>query len=128
MPYIATEIYMTTEADMQLLMTISDRFQLVRLGVVLTPDFSVPEGNWIEQTHSVTIETPSGERFNSEAVFGLSHFNIRDPQVPIDRRWRVTVRLPQEQKEQIPIGSRVYAPSGLVAVLHKKSQAEQDAP
>ena len=105
------------ETDRELLMTIEDLFQIEHLGLVVVPDFSVPDGKWSDQTHMVTIEPPSGERFDTEAVFGLSHFNIRDPEVSIDRRWRVTVRMPEMLKEQIPIGSKVFTSAEIVATL-----------
>jgi len=116
---------MTAETDIELLLAVVDRFQIDNLGLVLAPDFSVPGGNWSDQTHTVTVESPDGDHFNAEAVFGLSHFNIRDPEVPIDRRWRVTVTMPHTHKDQIPIGSKVFASRHLVAILRKKP-AEQD--
>lgn len=82
---------MTVEPDIKLLFTVADRFQIDHLGLVLASDFSVPGGNWSDQTHAVTIETPDGDCFVAEAVFGLSHFNIRDPEASIDRRWRPRV-------------------------------------
>jgi hypothetical protein len=111
---------MATETEFKLLLIVADRFQIDHLGLVLAPDFSVPGGSWADQTHSVMIETPEGGRFDAEAVFGLSHFNIRDPNVSIDRRWRVTVRIPQVLKEQVPIGSKMYASPHLVATLRNE--------
>lgn len=113
---------MTDESDIKLLLTVADRFQIDHLGLVLAPDFSVPGGNWSNQTHTLTIETPEGDRFDAESVFGLSHFNIRDPEVSIDRRWRVTVRLPQILKEQVPIGCKVFASPSLVDILGNQNQ------
>lgn len=113
---------MTLAPDIKLLLAVADRFQIDHFGLVLAPDFSVPGGNWSEQTHTVTIETPDGDRFVTESVFGLSHFNIRDPEVSIDRRWRVTIRLPQLLKEQVPIGCKVFASSSLVDILKNQNQ------
>ena len=108
---------MTTETNFELLLTVADRFQIDHIGLVLAPNFSVPGGNWGDQTYAVIIETPEGDRFDAEAVFALSHLNIRDPEVTIDQRWRVTVRMPEILKDQVPIGSKVYAPPHLVATL-----------
>jgi hypothetical protein len=114
---------MNPESDIDLLLTVVDRFQIEHLGLVLAPDFSVPDGRWCEQTHPVIVEVPDGRRFETHARLGLSHFNIRDPEVSMDRRWRVTVTLPEACKEQIPIGSRVLAEASLVATLHPKTKA-----
>ena len=114
---------MNSNSDIDLLLTVVDRFQIEHLGLVLAPDFSVPDGRWSEQTHTVIVEVPDGQRFEAKARFGLSHFNIRDPEVSMDRRWRVTVTIPEARKEQIPIGSRVFTGSSVVAALHPKTKA-----
>lgn len=111
---------MNSEAEH--LMTITDRFQIEHLGLVLAPDFSVPDGKWSDQTHRITLESPDGHRFEVDAVFGLSHFNIRDPDVSLDRRWRVTVRMPESLKEQIPVGTKVFASRELVAILRQETK------
>ncbi len=117
---------MSTDQTLQLLLTVEDRFQIEQLGLILAPDFSVPNGAWSDQTDAVTVESSDGKRFTTEALFGLTHFNIRDPEVSIDRRWRVTVTLPSAQRDQVSVGSRVFASPELVASLHKQNQAEQD--
>ena len=114
---------MNSDSDNDLLLTVVDRFQIEHLGLVLAPDFSVPDGRWSEQSHQVIVEAPDGRRFETEARLGLSHFNIRDPEVSIDRRWRVTVTMPEARKEQVPIGSRVFADTSVVAALHPKTKA-----
>ena len=114
---------MHSDSDIDLLLTVVDRFQIKHLGLVLAPDFSVPNGRWSEQSHSVIVEVPDGQRFEAKARFGLSHFNIRDPEVSMDRRWRVTVTMPEARKEQVPIGSRVFTESTVVAALHPKNKA-----
>ena len=114
---------MNSDSDNELLLTVVDRFQIEPLGLVLAPDFPVPDGRWSEQTHPVIVEAPDGRRFETKARLGLSHFNIRDPEVPMDRRWRVTVTMPEARKGQVPIGSRVFAEASVVAALHPRTQA-----
>ncbi|MDA8909178.1 hypothetical protein N9I65_03275 [bacterium] len=116
---------MNSASDSDLLLKVVDRFQIEHRGLLLAPDFSVPDGKWSGQTHPVTVELPDGTRFGTQAQFQLSHFNIRDPDVSIDRRWRVTVSLPDIQKDQVPVGSKVFAGTAIVTALHPKSGAQQ---
>ena len=113
----------TMKSEVDYLLTVEDRFQIEHLGLVLAPSFSVPDGKWSDQTHSVTVEVPDGPPFRAQARFGLSHFNIRDPEVSIDQRWRVKVTMPEIRKEQVPIGSKVFAEATVVSTLHPKREA-----
>jgi hypothetical protein len=89
------------------LLTIADRFQIGG-AVFLRPDFSVPGGRWSARTVSVRIVTPDGQDFETAATFSLSHFNIADPTVSIDQRWRVTVMLPDKLSSDVPVGSKLF--------------------
>jgi len=89
------------------LFTIIDSFVIKGRGVILVPDFSVPESGWLNRTENVRILIPQGNWLDFEAVFGVAHFNIADPDSTIDQRWRVTVRL-EESSEKIPVGSKVF--------------------
>ncbi len=57
---------MTHDPDIDLLLTVVDRFQIEHLGLVLAPDFSVPDGKWSDQTHPITVEAPDGHRVEAE--------------------------------------------------------------
>jgi hypothetical protein len=37
----------------------------------------------------------------------MTHLNIPDPSVSIDKRWRLTVWLTDRTKEDVPVGSRI---------------------
>lgn len=54
---------------------------------------------------------PDGQQYEAMAQFSMSHFNIRDPHVPIARRWRVVVVLPDRTKDELPVGSRILVSS-----------------
>ncbi|MCP5542117.1 MAG: hypothetical protein H7A53_11445 [Akkermansiaceae bacterium] len=108
---------MNLPSDLQLLLVVKDLFQIQERGLVLSPDFSVPGRNWKSRTETVILEIPDGIRFEARAIFQLSHFNIRDPDVSIDRRWRVTVCLPDLKAEEVPVGTRLFAPFEVVAML-----------
>ena len=99
------------------LMTVTERFYLERVGLLLYPDFSVPAAGWHDRQAKITIHPLSGAAFDANAHFHLSHFRITDPKAPMDRRWRVTVRLPDVIAEQVPIGSTVRAPFDLCVHL-----------
>jgi hypothetical protein len=92
------------------LLTVADLFQLTGLGLTFVPDFAVPS-HWRNLKAPARVITPSGEVIETVAQFNATHFNIRDPQVPVERRWRVVVTLPEVQKEQVPIGSKLFVSS-----------------
>jgi hypothetical protein len=93
--------------DQAELLTVEDTSQIGGFGLVLRPDFSVPNGRWAERSGPALVVRPDGERLEVTARFGLSHFNISDPTVSIDRRWRVVLSLPNCTKEQVPVGSKI---------------------
>lgn len=39
-------------------MTIEDRFYIPGVGVILRPNFSVPNGHWVARTESVLVVKP----------------------------------------------------------------------
>lgn len=94
------------------LLTVEDTFSIdcnaVRT-LVIHPDFAVPEGGWQSRTETMMVRRPDGQEFEATAQLELTHFNIRDPQVPLDRRWGVTLRFTHTLKDDVPIGSKVFA-------------------
>jgi len=100
------------------LLTISDYFQLPKIGLVLAPDFSLPRAGWTNFASEVVVERPDGSQLPTTAKFSQTHFLIKDPSVPIDKRWRITVSLPGLTKRDIPIGSKVLvAPEAAARIL-----------
>lgn len=99
------------------LFTVEDSFNIGRGVVVVTPDFSVPDG-WKDRIDSVTVVKPDGERYEATAQFSMSHTLIRDAQVSSDRRWRVVVLLPDRTRDDVPSGSRILvSPEVKAAIL-----------
>lgn len=96
------------------LLTVSDQFQLSGMGLVVMPDFTVPDG-WSDIEETVLVETLDGF-LELSAQFQQTHFKILDITAPVDRRWRIVLCLPTATKEQVPIGSIVY-------VSHKTKHA-----
>src|SRR4029078_11754149 len=86
-------------------LTVAERFQLSS-GLVLLPDFSVPDG-WKPRSETMVIVKPNGESCEATACLTVAHFSIRDPAAPADRRWRLVVSFPTMTKEEVPIGSKV---------------------
>jgi hypothetical protein len=89
------------------LMTIEDRFHIRGVGVTIRSDFRVPNGHWAARTEAVIVVKPDGHNFEAIAKFNLSHFNISDPKVSIERRWRVTIMFPDMLSEDVPVGSKI---------------------
>lgn len=91
------------------LLKVEEHFQLQNVGLTVAPDFSVPEiGKWNDFETEARIVCPEGEESIQKAHVGTWHFNIRDPEVSIDKRWRVVLSFPDSDKKQIPIGSVVF--------------------
>ena len=77
------------------------------------PDFSVPRGRWKSLSEKVAVITPDGRQHEAVAQFTVDHFNIPDPDVSVDKPWRLVICLPEAKKEDIPIGSRLPVSPGL---------------
>ena len=88
------------------LLTVQDCFLIEERGVVVIPDFSVPDG-WKDRTETVTVTSPNGHQYETAAQLSMSHFLLLDPKAPIDKRWRVVVLLLNRKKEELPVGSKI---------------------
>ena len=79
--------------------------------LVLHPDFTIPKGwdqrAWTKRDVPVVAVTPEGQQVEATAQFSVSHFNIPDPDVPIEMRWRLTMWLTDRTKEEVPVGSKI---------------------
>ena len=89
--------------------------------VVLSPNLSVPNGRWKARTDKVTVVRPDGKQFETTAKFNLSHFNISDPSVSTDWRWRLVLSLPGRTKNELPVGSKVLVSQEMSDVLFPKN-------
>lgn len=106
---------------MQELLQVEDSFVIAGRGVVLIPDFSVPEGGWESRRELVQIEIPEGSRQEMEAQFDWARFSLADPNVTADQKHRVVVLLLNET-DKIPKGSKVYASSELCEALLRNAE------
>lgn len=88
------------------LLTVEDCFAIKGRGVVVIPDFRVPEG-WKDCTDTITVTKPDGQQYEVMAQFSMAHFNLIDPNASIDKRWRVVVLLLNGKKEDLPVGSKI---------------------
>ena len=88
------------------LLTVTDTFQIANWGLVVTPDFSVPN-RWKNLSETVSVVTPDGHEFEALAQFNMTHLNIRGSG-DVDKRWRIVVCLPEERKDDVPIGSKIF--------------------
>lgn len=91
------------------LLEVQDHFQLTGIGLTVHPDFSVPQnGKWNDYQSKAKVITPEGKETVIKVHIGTWHFNIRDHEVDIDKRWRVILSFPDGNKDLIPIGSEVF--------------------
>jgi hypothetical protein len=92
------------------LITVEGTYWLSGNGVemlILRPDISVPLSGWKDVTEKVIVLRPGGDEFEATAHISVKHVNIRDPDVSIDRRWRVGLWLADVKKDNVPIGSKI---------------------
>jgi hypothetical protein len=88
------------------LLTVEDSFQITGRGLVLVPTFCVPNG-WKNRTGPLVVVRPDGQQYEATAQFNMVHFNISDPNVPLDKRWQIEVVIEDRKKDELPIGSRI---------------------
>lgn len=93
--------------DLVELLTVKDHFALSGRGLVVIPDFPLPNGQWKGLSAQVVVVRPDGSELKVNAQIEPSHFNIRDPDVSAAKRWRVVVSLQGVTKDGVPIGSRL---------------------
>ena len=111
--------------DRKLLLIVEDTFLIEGRGLLLLPDFSVPEGGLSDVEELVTLEPPDGVSFEMKAGFDTAHLNIRDPNVPMDRWWRIVISLLECSKDRVPVGTRIFASPGTCDALLRKPNAQQ---
>ena len=83
----------------------------------IRPNFSVPESKWQNREEEVLIITPAGREIVAPTRLNTSHILIRDPEAPLDSRWRTTLSFVGLSQEDVPIGSRILAAPELVKAL-----------
>ncbi len=91
------------------LVTVEYTFWIDRNAVrmlIIHPDFYF-KGGWQSRTETVVVRRPDGREFEATAQMELTHVNIRDPHVSMDKRWRVTMWLTNATKDDVPVGSKV---------------------
>lgn len=97
---------MNSEQLVQLL-EVEDRFDLKDDGIVLAPDFALPnEKGWKDYTFLVTVVCEGGFSEKLRAVASPVHLLVRDPSV-LRKGWRLEIVLPGATKNDVPTGSRV---------------------
>jgi len=99
------------------LLAVTDTFQISGQGLVLLPDFSVPEEGWKPVSVEATIVTPDGERRVASLRLHVANFNIPDPTVPSERRRRILATFCDLNREDVPVGSRVFVDLDTAAAL-----------
>lgn len=103
------------------LLKVEDTFLIKGRGLILVPSFAVPDG-WVNRIENVIIVKPDGSQLQCMAQFNLSHFNMADPTASIEQRWQVVVILPDQSKEDIPVGSTVFGSPALGEQLLPQSE------
>ena len=111
--------------DRQELLTVEHAYYIDRPGapmLVLSPHFHMPkkwnENGWRERQEQVIVLRPDGSELPATAQISITHLNIRDPNVPIEARWPITVWLTDRTPDEVPIGSKILVqPSVRAAIL-----------
>jgi hypothetical protein len=103
--------------DQAELLVVSDSFQISGQGLVVVPDFASTASEWRGGSVMATIQRPDGSSFASRINLYTSHFNIPDPTVPLDNRWRIVPTFPDLRADDVPIGSRVLVSKAVVEAI-----------
>ena len=88
------------------LLTVEDCIPIKGRGVIVNPDFSVPEG-WKNRTDRIMVTKPDGKQYEATAQFNMAHLLVRDPEASIDERWRVVIQVLNIKKKDLPAGSKI---------------------
>jgi hypothetical protein len=108
------------EPSLTEIMKVEDRFQITGRGLLLIPEFPARHGRFPAQTIQVVIETPDGARMTATARIESQHFSYSDPIRAAEAgksAWVLVARLPDGEKEDVPVGSRILAPREIAAAL-----------
>jgi len=103
------------------LITVEQTFLISQKGLILLPDFAVPN-DWVDGVYTIIIVKPGGERTQANASFITAHFNTRDPHASIEQRWRVTITLKDQLKDDVPIGSRILIDAKIAIILKNENR------
>ena len=95
------------------LLEVADSFVIKGRGVVLVPDFDVPD-SWQNCEEPVLLQYSNGESALVDCEFQLTHFNISNPD-HFDRRWRITAVL--QSAENVPTGTTLSCSPELATLL-----------
>lgn len=63
------------------------------------------------------ISNPDGSTLEAQLNLHVAHFNIPDPTVPLERRWRIVPTFPDLDKDDVPIDSRVLVSPDVVEAI-----------
>ncbi len=99
------------------LLNVEELVEITGRGVVVIPDFPVPNG-WKDRTEVVVVTKPDGEQFSTNVQFSVTHFNIADSSVSADKRWRITVMLLDRKKVEVPVGSKILVSPEIREAIH----------
>ena len=89
------------------LMTVEKHYHVARVGLILEPDFSVPD-DWRNIQERVLVVAPDGSEITAKARLNVTHFNLANPSDRGEHRsWRVIVSLLGINESSVPVGSRV---------------------
>lgn len=103
--------------DQAELLVVSDSFQISGQGLMVVPDFPSPASDWRGGSETATVVKPDGSHLTARLNLHIAHFNIRDPNAPLENRWRLVPTFPDLQKDDVPIGSRVLIPTTVVEAI-----------
>lgn len=102
--------------DMYELLEVEDSYVIRSRGVVLIPDFAIPQNGWKAREEVVQVELLDGTSYEAKASIDWAHFSLADPNATPDERNRVVLRL-VEEVAKIAKGTRILASKELCEAL-----------
>lgn len=99
------------------LLVVSDSFQISGRGLVVVPDFPSTASEWRGGSEEAVVERPDGSLLVTRLDLHIAHFNIPDPTVPLEGRWRIVPTFPTLRRENVPVGSRVLVSASVAEAI-----------
>jgi hypothetical protein len=110
----------TGHKDLVELLNVEDSLNISGRGLIIFPDFSVPNG-WTNRTDSVVLVKLDGEEITTKAHFNVAHFNYSGPfdKDWIDKRWRIVVQLPDWPSGKLQVGTKLFVSAAVRDAIQK---------
>lgn len=101
------------------LLIVQDHFMIEGRGLLLLPDFPLPEF-WENRQEKVIVKVEHRPDLEAMASFEATHFHITPP-APLVYRWRLVIVFAESHKADIPIGAKLFVTEELKSKIFRQT-------